>query len=102
MQRGRERRLRQLFRLLRTFVAAEKDAREDGRIAVQKAANELKAAEIAARKVDYRLRYAKSALGVRQLLEANDKLRKENIELKATLNSGAMPTLTESAGDCAC
>jgi hypothetical protein len=76
-QRGREHRLRQLYRLLRSFTDAERAERDDARIAAQNAANELKAAEIDLRRREYLRRFAAAPLGQRMLLAKVERLESE-------------------------
>lgn len=102
MQRGRERRLRQLFRLLRTFIAAEKDAREETRIAAQNEMNRLAQEKLELQRREYVRRFAAGPLGQRTLLEQNTRLKARVTELELALaNRGSIPTLTGSAGACA-
>lgn len=100
VNQGRERRLRWLYRLLKAFVAAEEMERQDRRLTAQNAANELKASELALKRSEYRRRFASTEHGQQALLSMVERLESELASVKA--NSGSMPTLTESAGDCEC
>jgi hypothetical protein len=101
--KARPERLRVLYRLLRSFTDAEKAEREVARTAAINAANVLKSADIELRRQEYLRRFAAGPLGQRVLLEQNERLRRRVSELEQALaNRGSIPTLTESAGDCAC
>ena|SRR5256885_8696139 len=97
--KARPERLRVLYRLLRSFVAAEQAEREDRRIEVQNTANELKSAELVLMRSEYRRRFAAAPLGQQSLLRMVERLEAELTQLK---NDGMMPIPTRKAGDRAC
>ena len=90
--RPRELMLRGLFRLLNEYKQHEKSPLELKRLELVDQANrqkqeeiELKKQAISAKKLDYRLRFSQSPVGARQLLVSNDKLLRENAELRREL-----------------
>lgn len=92
--KARPDRLRVLYRLLRSFVAAEQAEREDRRIEVQNTANELKTAELVLTRNEYRRRFAAAPLGQQALLTMVERLESQLAALKADSN--------RKAGDRAC
>jgi hypothetical protein len=92
-QRGREHRLRQLYRLLKAMERGEQQQRDDARIAAQSEANRLKFEEVELRRKEYLRRFAAAPLGQRMLLAKVERLESE---LAAIADSN------QRAGDCAC
>jgi len=93
--KARPERLRVLYRLLAAFERSEREQREDARTAALNAANELKAAEVEAKKRDYQLRFVAAPLGQRMLLLKVARLEKEIAALTGADSN-------QKAGDCAC
>jgi hypothetical protein len=81
----REQRLRNLYRLLKAFVQAEQQRRDEARARALEEANALKAAEVQLRRAEYQRRYNKSegGLGLVNLRRENDALRRRVAELEA-------------------
>src|SRR6516162_6483778 len=81
----REQRLRHLYRLLKVFVQAEQQRRDEARTRALEQANALKAAEVELRRAEYQRRYNKSdgGLGLVNLRRENDALRRRVAELEA-------------------
>lgn len=76
-QRGREHRLRQLYKLLRSFTDAERSEREDARTAALNEANRLERDEVELRRKEYLRRFAAAPLGQRMLLAKVERLESE-------------------------
>ncbi len=77
-----ERRLRQWYRLLRTYLAAEEVSRNDERNRLLAEQVRLAVEQLALKKADYRLRFAQKPLGVRQLLTEGEWLKARIAELE--------------------
>jgi uncharacterized ferritin-like protein (DUF455 family) len=104
MQRGREDRLRRLYRLLRSFTDAEKAQKEDARTAAIVEQNRLKAALVELKRAEYRRRFAATEHGRQALLSMVARLEVENAALKAnatvrctTLDAGTFEDCAETA-----
>ena len=93
-QRGREAKLRQWYRLLRSFTDAEKAERENARTAAIVEQNRLKQQQLEFRKAEYRRRFAATEHGRQALLRMVERLQAENAALKA--NAPAPGTTVES------
>jgi hypothetical protein len=79
---GRETKIRRLFRLLKSFVAAEDAARIDARIAAIAESNRLKAELLALKIASHRLRFVATEFGRKTLMRRLELLEAENRELK--------------------
>lgn len=102
MFRGREVRLRRLYRLLKAFTDAEKVEREDRRIAALAEQNRLRQESLDLKKADYLLRFTSKPLGQRALLKANAGLKGRVAELelalaKADINEAGVKELRADA-----
>ena len=79
---GRELKIRRLYRLLKSFIDAEKADREDRRIAAVVEQNRLKQEELAQKAASYRLRFVSRPLGQQTLITRLQQLESENKQLK--------------------
>jgi hypothetical protein len=69
-----ERRLRLLYRLLKSFVAAEEAGRMDLQNRLQQEANALQAAELQRKRADYLLRMAKGPLAAKVISQQKERI----------------------------
>ena len=83
-----ERRLRQLYKLLRTFVAAEDAARADAKTEALTNANELLAESNHLKHQEFLRRFNLGPLGLRNLQAENERLKARVAELEAVLEVG--------------
>lgn len=88
-----ERRLRLLYRLLKSFVAAEDAARMDLKNRLQQEANTLQAAELELKRQDYRIRFVARPLGQQTLLKRVERLEAELAATKSGQNQPSIPTI---------
>jgi len=82
MQRGREHRLRQLWRLHRAYVESDKLAVESARTAALAEQNRLKSEELALKSASHRLRFAATEHGRQALLKMVARLESELAALR--------------------
>ncbi len=85
-QKPQERRLRHLYRLLKSYLQAEVQAGTETRTKAIEDANELERQKLELKKQDYRLRFAQSPLGARSLLAESERLRARVTELEVATN----------------
>ncbi len=89
-----QRRLRQLYRLLKAFVAAEVQAAAESKTKALTDANELKTAELELKRAEYLRRMSLGPLGVRNLQAENERLKQRVASLEAN------PTRKDGSIEC--
>lgn len=85
VNKQRERRLQWLYRLLRSFVAAEEAERADAKVNALVDQNRLKQQEVDLKRAEYKRRFLLCPLGVRQMMKENDELKARVAQLEAEI-----------------